>query len=277
MIISDYDSDDYHLFLFLRLLQVRALWKYANSLGCETISGAKVVKIGYESKLTVTTSTGDCFTADKLVVAPGGWISKLSKSLGINIPTRVSDELVSYWEPKESRPTADISYKSMPTFIVYGDNGMGPFGWYGLPQIDIKGVKCSAHYCGPTVDPDARPDDHQRLGEVLESTRVLIDRMLPGLDSQPTSKVHKVRCLYTITPDHDFVLGLHPKHPNICWMGGGSGHGFKFGPALGEVAVRFLLKEPQSFPIPPGKFSPDRFEKRYGPNATFDDTCEMFK
>lgn len=126
-------------------------------------------------------------------------------------------------------------------------------------------VACSAHYCGPTVDPDSRggAETAPRIAQVLESTRALVREIFPDLDSEHGPST-MVKCLYTITADHDFVLGCHPSRPRVYWMGGGSGHAFKFGPALGEMAACALLDEALPFALPAGKFDPDRFEKKYG-------------
>ena len=67
-------------------------------------------------------------------------------------------------------------------------------------------------------------------------------------------------------------------------MGGGSGHGYKFGPALGEMAMAALGKEEGRdqlrFDVPEGKFDPDRFEKQkidQKPDLTVDDTSAAWK
>jgi glycine/D-amino acid oxidase-like deaminating enzyme len=48
-------------------------------------------------------------------------------------------------------------------------------------------------------------------------------------------------CMYTLTPDHDFVIDRHPEHPNLVLCGGFSGHGFKFAPVVGEIAADLAL------------------------------------
>ena len=84
---------------------------------------------------------------------------------GLRIPTRVSAETVCYYRPQAESagstrgPVPDHSYRSMPVFIFQTENGcegMSGMGYYGLPTIDVPGVKASAHYCGsaaPTSTP----------------------------------------------------------------------------------------------------------------------------
>lgn len=121
---------------------VKALWRWACLLGCEMVTNERVASIGdSEAGAFVTTRSGKRFDASHVVVAPGAWLSPLCASVGINMPTRVSEEMVSYWEPKPGS-AVDISFKSMPVFIPWATNGLGPYGYYGLPQIDVKGVKC---------------------------------------------------------------------------------------------------------------------------------------
>lgn len=281
----------------------QALWTWARQRGCETLTGQRVVHItdndaalGAQNKsnvqdtctsddgrkvvprLVVKTDAGNQFSCVRVIAAPGPWLSQLCQCIDVspqgrdgaqfdgtrlNIPTRVSLETVSYWVPK-SGSTVDHTFRNMPVFIPWIKNKLGPYGYYGLPQIDIPGVKASAHYCGPTIDPDdkaARTRSMQRNDEVQEATRELMSKMFPHLDTEngPSSSV---KCLYTITSDHDFVLGLHPSCSQLCFLGGGSGHGFKFGPALGELAAcRVLgLDAPAGFPypFPWEKFAPER-------------------
>ena len=188
---------------------------------------------------------------------------------GLRIPTRVSAETACYYRPQAASagstrgPVPDHSYRSMPVFIFQTENGcegMSGMGYYGLPTIDVPGVKASAHYCGPTVHPDARPAAAggpaavlgrtlagaageeeaaaRRVAEVVASTSRLVRDSLPHCEQTP---FETQSCLYTSTCDHDYVLSRVPGHERVVLAGGGSGHAFKMGPALGEMAAAAAL------------------------------------
>lgn len=141
----------------------------------------------------------------------------------------------------------------MPVFISSQENGLGAFGYYGLPMIDVPGIKASAHYCGPTVDADTRPESaggaapvsgaveaaaRAAVEAVVASTSRFVANTFQHVCDQP---FHTESCLYTSTPDHDYLLGAVPDKPRWVLAGGGSGHAFKLGPAIGDCAAALAL------------------------------------
>ena len=143
---------------------VAAAWEYAAHLGVETVTGFRATALhdegGESGGLVVADANGRAIRASAVVLAAGPWLTSLASALlgagAPAIPTVVSAETVCFYAPKRGMEAAH-SYEAMPVFIPEFDNGLGPFGYYGLPMIDVPGIKCSAHYCGPLVDPDCRP------------------------------------------------------------------------------------------------------------------------
>ena len=254
---------------------VAAVWRYAEALGVHTLTPfrasslqAEPAAAGCSDLVTVVGEDGRAVKARSVVLAPGAWLSPLANALlGLSIPTHVSAETVCYYAPKPE-PPVDHSYRSMPVFIPETSNGLGPFGYYGLPMIDIPGIKCSAHYCGPSVDPDQRPlaaggvqgvtlgrgqgpgveGDARaeavaaaRVQAVIDSTSEYITSTFPHVEHAP---FQTQTCLYTSTPDHDYILSRTPTNPRVVLAGGGSGHAFKMGPAIGEGAACLALGQP---------------------------------
>jgi len=148
----------------------------------------------------------------------------------------------------------------------------------------MGGVKVSAHYCGPPVpDPDARPRGAggvgeyadaaaekaaaARVAEVVASNARLVGATCPHLESAP---LHSHSCLYTSTPDHDYLLDLIPAPclptgaacARVVLMGGGSGHAFKMAPALGDCAAALALGE-----APPLDLRPFAMQRLLGCDA----------
>lgn len=162
------------------------------------------------------------------------------------------------WDPPPLTPPPAV-------FLPDDDNRLGPFGYYGLPMIDLPGIKASAHYCGPAVDPSHRPlaaggtarlsDEAEaeaaaRVQAVVRETTRYIAATFPHVEHTPFVTQS---CLYTSTPDHDYIISRVPGRPNIVLAGGGSGHAFKMGPAIGEAAAALALRD-----LPP--FDLERFQ-----------------
>jgi sarcosine oxidase len=107
---------------------------------------------------------------------------------------------------------------------------------YGFPSLDGATVKLAVHHEGATVDPDAVPRD---IGDDdLQPLRTFAAERLRGVE--PTA-VRAITCLYTNTPDEHFVVDHLPQSPAVTVVSACSGHGFKFAPAIGEIAAGLAL------------------------------------
>jgi glycine/D-amino acid oxidase-like deaminating enzyme len=128
-----------------------------------------------------------------------------------------------------------------PTFFYEMPHGL----FYGFPAIDELGVKVAEHSGGAEVsDPltDPRPLDEADLARVKAFTREL----LPGVGQKLLR--HDV-CFYTMSPDEQFIIDVHPQHQNVVFAAGLSGHGFKFTSVLGEVMADLALEGKTRLPI----------------------------
>jgi glycine/D-amino acid oxidase-like deaminating enzyme len=115
----------------------------------------------------------------------------------------------------------------MPGFVDY-DGAV-----YGCGPLDGYGVKVAIDEDGPPVDPDGRPAA-AREATVGKASEYLAHRF-PALGGAPLQR--SKTCHYSISADMSFILDRHPEHEHVWLAGGGSGHGFKHGPALAERAV----------------------------------------
>jgi glycine/D-amino acid oxidase-like deaminating enzyme len=167
------------------------------------------------------TDRGETLDADAVVFACGPWLPKMfPEAIGARIrPTR--QEILHFGVPAgDARYTAS----RMPVWIDFSA------GLYGIPDLDARGFKVGIDQHGPIVDPDTL----DRLVEplVVDRTRAWIGRRFPGLRDAPL--VDARVCQYENTSSGDFIIDRHPAWPQ-CWIvGGGSGHGFKHGPAVGR-------------------------------------------
>ncbi len=164
---------------------------------------------------------GGTITARGVVLAADAWTNDMLRHLDTRVPLEVTWEQVTYFSPAEP---ARFGPEVMPLWIWMDDPS-----FYGFPTYGEPTVKAAQDCGGPPVDPDDR-------GEVVEDPVMLgrlADHMgdvLPGSGEPVRSK----RCLYTLTPDRDFVLAPVPGHENVV-VGMGAAHGFKFAPTFGRL------------------------------------------
>lgn len=227
---------------------VKALWRLFRGKGGTTITGKRIADITVnDESVTLTDTDGvDCIAA-KVVIAAGGWAKQMLATTGLDIPIEVTQEILAYFPPKDDSISHQIGI--MPVAIDYHDHLEDPF--YCLPIVDIGGVKMGWHHTGSIV----QPDDERVIPEaILDGMRGWIARFFPHLQTEPL-EIHT--CLYSNTPDYHFILDKHPQHDNIVIAAGFSGHGFKFGPILGELLARLTLDE--TLPLSLETFALSRF------------------
>ena len=174
----------------------------------------------------VRTSDGD-IAAGLAVVCAGPWTSRLLATAGITVPGSATLEQVAYLEPAEGPASAAAA--QMPIFVHYAAEFP-----YGLPVPGSRLYKIGIHHSGPLIDPDGQDQsaDPGLTRRIEQAAR----RFLPGFDPLP---VAQERCVYDNTPDTDFIVD---RIGNIVIGGGTSGHGFKFGPLLGEWLADLVVK-----------------------------------
>jgi sarcosine oxidase len=218
----------------------------AEDLGARVISHAEVdrIELGPDR---VRVIAGDVVCeAHHAIVSVGSWLGKLLPELGL--PLRVTRQLPG-WYPIE-RPEL-FAPDRFPVFLRdlgdhrrAGDVLASDSTFYGFPTLDGKTIKVAVHREGPLADPDAlnRVVTREDLAEV----RTYIETFLEGVSTDP---VRTEVCMYTNTPDHDFLVGSPPGMHQLTILGGFSGHGFKFSSVMGEVAADLALNGRTEHPI----------------------------
>lgn len=212
---------------------VKALWRLARQFGAATVTGQRIEQIIIENDgCRLRSESGQSWAATRLVITAGGWLPKLLPQLNLALPLAVTQEQVMYFPVNGS-----LSHRAgdMPVLIDHHHTPQ----FYALPQIEIPGVKVGGHHTGPQVNPDQRPPVDERN---VAAVQAFVSRRFPRLNANAPTRV--TRCLYTTTPDHHFILDRHPELASVVIGGGFSGHGFKFGPALGQILAALALNEP---------------------------------
>jgi sarcosine oxidase len=183
---------------------------------------------GAKGLLSVQTRGGEEFEADTFIFACGSWLGKVFPDvLGERIfPTR--QEIYFFGVPPGD---ARFAPASLPAFLFQGDE------YYGMPDIEARGFKIAPDKHGARVDPDTQ--SRIVTEAAAHEVRAYVERRFPALRGAPIVETRV--CQYENTSSGDFLIDRHPEAENVWFVGGGSGHGFKHGPAVGEyVAARVL-------------------------------------
>ncbi len=179
---------------------------------------------GQTGRLTnLKTADGQVVTADAYVFACGPWLGKmLPDVLGDRIfPTR--QEVLFFGLRPGDRQFEALQ---LPIWLDYTDGR----GFYGFPDLERRGFKVACDVHGPAFDPDT---GHRIVGaETIAAARTYLTERFPELADAPV--VDSRVCQYENTSNGDLILDRHPDLENVWIAGGGSGHGFKHGPAVGE-------------------------------------------
>ncbi|HXB47955.1 MAG TPA: FAD-dependent oxidoreductase [Streptosporangiaceae bacterium] len=175
--------------------------------------GVRVIRMADDGRQVTLHSTAGVIAARAAIVTAGPWSSGLLASVSVPIPGRPTLEQVAYLRP--------AGQDDAPIFVCHDEQTP-----YGVPVPGSRLYKIGIHPSGPATDPDAqnRAADQQLLGRLAEVAR----RYLPSYNPEP---VTTERCVYDNSPDEDFIID---RIGNIVVGCGTSGHGFKFGPLLGE-------------------------------------------
>ena len=214
---------------------VAAVVEDAVRLGAE-YSCAQILKpAGSGRQESVVTSQGERILASEFVFACGAWLGNVfPEVLGTRIfPSR--QEVFFF-----GTPAGDTRFAppALPTWLFQEDL------FYGMPDIENRGLKIAFDEHGERVDPDTQ----SRIVSpaMTEMARAYVARRFPALKDAPIVETRV--CQYENTSNGDFLIDRHPGMENVWFAGGGSGHGFKHGPAVGEYVAGRLLDRAQPEP-----------------------------
>jgi sarcosine oxidase len=212
------------------------------------VAGAKVNGVEYveeavappqpaQGKLgSIRTISGEEITAGQFVFACGPWLPKLFPELLRELIYVTRQEVIFL-----GVPPGDDSFNRgvMPAWIDFNDLV------YGLPNVDGRGFKIAIDTHGAEFDPDR--GERVVSVEGLKAVREYLAKRVPRLANAPVMETRV--CQYENTSNGDFLIDRHPMFENVWIVGGGSGHGFKHGPVVGEYVARMIagdgLREPR--------------------------------
>jgi glycine/D-amino acid oxidase-like deaminating enzyme len=180
---------------------------------------------------SLSLADGSRVKADGFVFACGPWLGKLlPRAVGDLV--RATKQDVFFF----GTPAGDLSFcdGQMP---VWADH-RGKFR-YGIPGSDRRGFKIADDTRGPDFDPTS--GERVVTPKTLKDIREYVAFRFPALKDAPL--IESRVCQYEQTPDSHFIVDRHPSNQNMWILGGGSGHGFKHGPAIGEMMAELILKD----------------------------------
>jgi glycine/D-amino acid oxidase-like deaminating enzyme len=175
--------------------------------------------------------------ADRYVFACGPWLGNMFPDI-IGEKIRPTRQEVFFF----GTAAGDIRFnpEKMPIWVDHGERF-----FYGFPVVERRGFKIADDTRGPLFD----PTHGQRVAsaEGLASAREHLGLRFPVLKHAPLLESRV--CQYENSPDQNFIMDRHPRAANVWLLGGGSGHGFKHGPALGEMAADLVLNDKPPQPV----------------------------
>ena len=185
----------------------------------------------------ITLSDGTHREADAFVFACGPWLGTLFPDV-LGWRVRATKQDVLYFGTPAGDRQFDVG--SMPVWVTIGQKLI-----YGIPGNERRGFKMADDTLGADIDPTAL----ERIvsPQSVVTARATLRRRFPALARAPL--VHAEVCQYESTPDGNFLMDWHPSARNVLLLGGGSGHGFKMGPAVGEMAARLVSGEGAVVPL----------------------------
>jgi sarcosine oxidase len=176
------------------------------------------------------------YEAARLVITAGAWAGQLLTDVKVPLVVRRKPQ---YWfAPRGDTYRAD---HGTPAFLYDTPDGV----FYGFPVVGPEGVKCAEHSGGAVVTNPLQPGRDVDLTDLARVT----DFITACLPQVTTSLNDHAPCMYTMSPDEHFLVDIHPEHPQVSFVAGLSGHGFKFAPVLGEALADLATIGRSELPI----------------------------
>jgi sarcosine oxidase len=193
----------------------------------------RVIAVEDRNGEAIVQTEEETYRAGALIIAAGPWTAQALRHFDISLPLEITKEQAMYFVPRD--PQA-FDLGRFPVWIWMDDPS-----FYGFPIFGEPAVKVTQDAGGKAVDPDTRhfaPDE-----DITARVRGFLAQHLPGaLGCEHVVKT----CLYTLTPDRDFIIDTLPEYPNVH-VAVGAGHAFKFASLIGRILSDFVIdRRPQT-------------------------------
>jgi monomeric sarcosine oxidase len=216
---------------------------HAQSLGVDCLFDQPVTEWEAKEAEVHVKLKRESITAARLIIAAGAWAGALLRDL--QLPLAVKRKVVAWFDPLDPEP---FSADRIPVF-AFPENFT-----YGFPHLPRLGVRLAEHLGGsflPEADSPVPPPGAADLDPLAASAAKYMPTLAGGYSQARARITRSAICLYTVTPDEDFIVDHHPNFKNVVFAAGFSGHGFKFAPliaiALADLAVQGKTDLPIGF------------------------------
>ncbi len=196
--------------------------------GADYLEEAVAAPTGKARLETVTTSSGTKVRAETFVFACGPWMARVFPEV-IGGRIRATRQEVFFFGPAAG--DRRFAPPALPVWLDVSDTSAI---MYGMPNLESRGFKIASDAHGPPIDPDTA--DRRVSAEGIAAARRYMTGRFPALARAPL--VESRVCQYENTSSGDFLIDRHPSLENVWLVGGGTGHGFKHGPAVGDYVAR---------------------------------------
>jgi N-methyl-L-tryptophan oxidase len=210
---------------------IRTFRRLALEKGAELKVNSPVMNIDvFDDSVKVETSA-ESFTADKLIISGGAWNRKILDDLDLKLRIQPSRQTIAWFESDDALYRAD----GFPGFFADVPSGV----YYGFPSIDGSGLKIGRYDNGEEIDPEYYNQEFGALDKDEDELRGFLGEYMKEANCR--LDVGKT-CMFTNTPDENFIIDKHPAHDHIAIAAGFSGHGYKFSSVVGEILGELITK-----------------------------------
>ncbi|MGB3291778.1 MAG: N-methyl-L-tryptophan oxidase [Phormidesmis sp.] len=233
---------------------VLAHLRLAQARGATVMDKTPAVAVIPSEHGVVVKTAKETFTSDRIILTAGSWAKGLLAKQGIDLPLKIMPCQLGFYQPDNP---ADFTPGKFPVFFAHMNGQYGEMP-YGIPHEDPSvGVKVTTFYGWDTVN---RPEevDYTPSDRWTEDIRDFARAYIPGAAGP---LICTRRCLYTLTPDKDFIVDRHPGYPHVVVGAGFSGHGFKFTTLTGKMLADIAVEG--STPHDTSLFKVTRFQPAY--------------
>lgn len=193
------------------------------------VSAVRPGPIANERMAPPQLENGEVLEADSYVFACGPWLGKVFPGVLADAIQPTRQEAYFF-----GAPAGDDAFDAgqLPLWMHYGARR-----FYGFPSVDQRGLKIADDVRGPVIDPSSV--DRSPSTEGVAAARAFLEQRFPRMRGAPLLESRV--CQYENSPDGHLIIDRAPEAGNVWLAGGGSGHGFKFSPALGEHMAQLVL------------------------------------
>jgi N-methyl-L-tryptophan oxidase len=177
---------------------IEAYRELAELHGAKILTNSKVKEISIHKERVTIKTHEKTFSSDALVVSAGAWSGSLLSMLDLNLPLKPVRKTFAWFNANENL----YNHKDFPAFTFETTKGI----YYGFPSIDGSGIKVGRHDGGEKVNPD---ESIPEFGELEEDEASLVQFLNQYMPNNQQLKYGKT-CMYTLTPDENFIIDVHP-------------------------------------------------------------------